>query len=461
MLAAGASASTSCARHGSDLSVGDVGQMERTVVDRIARPGSTADVQRLLQTSRMPVSIAGAGYSMGGQIVEPGSLHLDMDRMSRVLWLDTARRMVRVQAGTRWRDLQDALDPHDLAVKVMQSYSNFSVGGSVSVNCHGRYVGAGPLGHSIRALQLVTADGHVHELDREREADLFAATIGGYGGLGVVTEVELELATNGKMARSAERVALEDYPRYFAEQVQANPDMILHNADLAPPGFDRPLAINWVRSEAPLTEARRLVPRKLDYSRQQNLIWSASELPMSQELGDRYLTGPILHDKPVVMRNFEASQDAASLEPRTRMVSTYLLQEYFIPIAAFLPFATRMAQILRMHDVNALNVSIRHSPQDAVSLLRWAPAEVFSFVLYYKQRSTGSADHGSEGWTRKLIDAALSMGGRYYLPYRLHASASQFRAAYPEVPAFAAIKRQVDPGYRFRNLLWDKYLPRI
>jgi len=459
MLAASAAAATSCARHGDEVSVGDVSQMEWTEVGRIARPGSTADIQQLLQASREPVSIAGARYSMGGQIAEPGSLHLDMDGMNRVVRLDTARRIARVQAGMRWRDLQDVLDPHDLAVRIMQSYSNFSVGGSVSVNCHGRYVGAGPLAHSIRTLQLVTADGRVSELDRETEPALFAAVIGGYGGLGVITEVELDLAVNEKMARHAERVALEDYPHYYLEEVQGNPGVIMHNADLAPPRFDQPLAISWVRSDAPLTETRRLLPRKLDYSRQQNLIWSASELPMSEELRDRYLTDRILHEKPVVMRNFEASQDTASLEPRTRMISTYLLQEYFIPVAAFLPFAKRMTEILRMHDVNALNVSIRHSPADTVSLLRWAHAEVFSFVLYYKQRSTDRADRASERWTRMLVDAALAMGGRYYLPYRLHATGSQFRAAYPELPSFAAIKGKVDPDYRFRNLLWDKYLP--
>jgi len=32
-----------------------------------------------------------------------------------------------VQAGIKWRDIQDAIDPHDLSVKIMQSFSNFTV----------------------------------------------------------------------------------------------------------------------------------------------------------------------------------------------------------------------------------------------------------------------------------------------------------------------------------------------
>ena len=68
-----------------------------------------------------------------------------------------------------WRDLQDVLDPHDLSVRTMQSFSNFTVGGAVSVNCHGRYVGHGPVGLSVRALQLVLADGRVVEAESPAE----------------------------------------------------------------------------------------------------------------------------------------------------------------------------------------------------------------------------------------------------------------------------------------------------
>ena len=100
------------------------------------------------------------------------------------------------------------------------------------------------------------------------------------------------------------------------------------------------------------------------------------------------------------------------------------------------------------------------APADTTSLLRWAPQEVFCFVLYHKQRMWERSEHAAARWTRALVDAALSIGGRHYLPYRLHATAEQFLRAYPEVEAFTAIKRRLDPGNRFRNLLWDHYLPR-
>lgn len=71
----------------------------------------------------------------------------------------------------------------------MQSYANFTVGGSVSVNAHGRYVGHGPVGRSVRALQLVLADGSLVEAGPDTQPELFRAAIGGYGAVGIITEV--------------------------------------------------------------------------------------------------------------------------------------------------------------------------------------------------------------------------------------------------------------------------------
>jgi len=115
--------------------VNDVSQLDPVEVAEVRRPRSTEDIQAALHAWAGAVSIGGARFSQGGQIAEPGSLHLDMRAMNKVVSLDPARRTIRVQAGASWRDVQDAIDPHDLSVKIMQSFSNFSVGGALSVNC--------------------------------------------------------------------------------------------------------------------------------------------------------------------------------------------------------------------------------------------------------------------------------------------------------------------------------------
>lgn len=442
-----------------DLVVSNVTRLYDVRVARITKPRSTDEVVAALRGWPGRVSVGGGRYSMGGQAALEGSLHLDMREMKGLVWLKPEARQVRVQAGMRWRDLQGLIDPHHLAIKTMQSYANFTVGGAVSVNAHGRYVGNGPVGGSVRALQLVMADGAVIEASRQNHASLFKAAVGGYGALAVITEVELDLVGNQRLERTTQAVRLQDYPAYFERMVKNDAASVLHNADLMPPEFDTPVAVTWRSTDKPLVEPGRLRPQGETYALEQNMLWAMTELPFGEHLR-KTVVHPLLNGKPMVAwRNHEASRDVAELEPRTRRISTYALQEYFIPVRHFLPFARGMADILRTHAVVALNVSVRHSPADADALVPWATEEVFSFVLYHKQRVHAKACEAVGVWTRALIDLALRHEGRYYLPYQLHATRAQFHRAYPEAAGkLVPLKRLHDPGARFSNALWDKYL---
>ena len=313
-------------------------------VARVAAPRTTEEVAQAVRAWPGRIAVGGGRYSMGGQVAITGGLHLDMRGMNRLVRLDAGAKVARVQAGMRWRDLQDALDPLGLAVHTMQSFSNFTVGGAVSVNAHGRYVGNGPVVNSVRALQLVLADGTVVEATRSRNADLLRAAAGGYGAVGVITEVELDLAHNTRIARSVESVALDDYPAWFKRMADAG-DCVFHNADLLPPLFDAPVAVSWRRTNKALTETARLVPRGQSYGLEQNVLFAMTELPRGDLLRSK-LVHPLLLSRPSVKwRNHEASLDFAELEPRTRAVSTYVLQEYFIPESNFLGFAQEMARL--------------------------------------------------------------------------------------------------------------------
>jgi FAD/FMN-containing dehydrogenase len=427
-------------------------------VARAVAPTSADEVAMEVRNWSGKVAVGGGRYSMGGQVAIAGGLHIDMRGMNKLIKLDADAKVARVQAGMRWRDLQDILDPLGLAVKTMQSYSNFTVGGAISVNAHGRYVGNGPVANSVRALQLVLSDGSVQEVSRGRNPDLFRAAVGGYGAIGVITEAELDLAVNTRIERVVKAVALEDYPNYFEREIKRNPDCIFHNADLLPPTFDAPVAVSWLNTDKPVTEPARLVARGQSYALNQNVLFAITELPGGGTLRSRVIH-PLLLAKPAVKwRNHEASLDVAELEPRTRAMSTYVLQEYFVPVRHFKQFVLEMAAVIRKHEAQVLNVSVRHSQADPVALLPWAKEEVFSFVVYYKQRTYAAAQRQVGAWTRAMIDTALKFEGRYYLPYQLHATSEQFARAYPEAGQLRALKQQVDPEGKFSNELWAKYL---
>src|SRR5262245_19928438 len=323
----------------------------------------------------------------------------------------------------------------------MPTYSSFTVGRSLSVNVHGRYVGLGPLILSVAGLKVVLADGSVVETSPRQQPELFYGCIGGYGGLGVIVEATLELAPNNRVGRERVVLPMADYPRWFADHVRNSPQAVFHNADIYLPDCATVSAVTWSETDEPVTVSERLHPRNDGYRVERGIV----NLLFSTYFGKqyrRYIVDPLVYrDRRVEWRNFEASYDVAELEPPSRQRSSHVLQEYFVPVGRLLEFVPRMAEILRRFRVNALNVSIRHARPDPGSLLAWAREEVFSLVLYYRQR-TGAHDRGRVAvWTRELIDAVIAAGGTYYLPYQPHATPRQFAAAYPRAAELFALKK--------------------
>ena len=441
----------------STLIINDVTGLNPVAVWAVSKPKTVDEVVDAIRRTDGAISIGGGHFSMGGQTASAGSLHLDMREMNRVIAFFPDEKIIRVQAGIRWCDIQRFVDPHGLAVKIMQTYANFTVGGALGVNCHGRYMGLGPVVLSVRAIKVVMVDGRVVEASPLANAEIFYGVIGGYGGLAVMVEAELSLADNVKVKRLARKLSAAEYISHFKSKVRHFGDAVFHNADLYPPHYRKVRSVTWARTDEATTEPRRLQQGGQSYSVNRYFVWAVTETPLGKWRRE-YLIDPLLYlFRKVHWRNFEAGYDVAELEPVSRKFTTYVLQEYFVPVERFNDFVPKMAEILQRHRVNALNVSVRHAQQDTGTIMAWARGETFAFVLYYKQRTRDNAINRVSVWTRELIDAAISVGGSYYLPYQPHATPEQFHAAYPRAKELFALKNELDPSFRFRNVLWDKY----
>ncbi len=295
------------------------------------------------------------------------------------------------------------------------------------------------------------------EANRTKNADLFFAAIGGYGGLGVIVEATLNLDTNTPVIRTAKKMDIDQYKNYFFQNIRSSKNAIFHNADLYPPDYQEVTAITWTQTDQSVTVKERLSPQDKPSLFQEYLLNWVSDTQSGKYFRE-YIYDWYQHlGKVIEWRNYEASYDVNSIEPSSREKSTYVLQEYFVPIENFESFVKKMSDILKKNQVNVLNISIRHALPDLESYLSWAKTEVFSFVIYYKQGVTDVDRQNVRTWTSKLIDAVLEEGGTYYLPYQIHASHQQFLTAYPRANEFFRLKNQVDPTYKFRNKLFDLY----
>lgn len=442
---------------GSPGTINDITQLNPIQIQHVLWPTTLDEIVNAVKAHPGPISIGGGRFSKGGQTATEGALYLDMRKFNKVIRFSKQRKEITIQSGMTWRMIQEYIDPYDLSLSIMQTYSNFTVGGSLSVNAHGRYNGEGPIVYSVKSIRIVLASGKVVEASTNRNRDIFYGAIGGYGALGVIVEATLSLAENVKVERQSVVMPLGEYKKYFFENIHRNTDVIFHNADIFPAVFNTVRAISHVKTDKPLTVEHRLVPKDQASWLDRFCFWVISEWPYGKGIRQYIIDQYIFRGERVVWRNYEASHDVQELEPASRKNSTYVLQEYFVPVEMLDQFVPMMSKILNRHGVNAINVSIRHAKQDPGTFLAWARSDVFAFVLYYKQ-GTSETDRAAVGiWTRELIEAAISLGGTYYLPYQIHAPERQFQAAYPGAEKFFTLKKSIDPTYKFRNKLWDTY----
>lgn len=436
--------------------VENITQINGVRVAREIQPTSVAEIVEAIQSTTGPISIGGGRYSQGGQVAYPDSLHIDMRKMNQVLAFDKDNKEITLQAGIRWRDIQEYIDPYNLSIKIMQTYANFTLGGSLSVNVHGRYVGEGPLVNSVKRIKLVLANGEVKEASPRENPELFYGVIGGYGGLGVIVEATLALEDNIKVERRDQLMPIGNYKNFFFANIRNQPEAVFTNGDIYPPDYDQVRSITWYKSNKELTDTDRLIPRDGEY------FWGPKvvDLIASGSTGlwlRQHLIDPVIYlGSPVVWRNHEASYDVCELEPASRKDTTYALREYFIPVEKFDAFVPQMRDIFNRNQVDVINVSIRHAKQDPGTLLAWAKSESFAFVVYYRQGTSRADQAKVKTWTREMNQAAIDQGGAYYLPYQIFETRAQFAAAYPRAQEYFALKKALDPTNRLRNQLWAK-----
>jgi hypothetical protein len=190
---------------------------------RIYAPGSIEEVSGIVRKAEeagVTVRAVGSGHSWSDVALTRGFL-LKTGRLSRPAaeerdflragWAD--RRLVRVEAGIRIKELNAHLDGRGLALSNMGGYDHQTVAGVISTSTHGSGLTFGPLNDFVRSLDLVAAGGQIYRIERsdgptDRDAyeahhgehrilvqddPWFDAVAVGLGCMGVICTVMLEV----------------------------------------------------------------------------------------------------------------------------------------------------------------------------------------------------------------------------------------------------------------------------
>lgn len=441
----------------------DASQLNLTKVDTIIQVSNEKkdieiqlkNVLKYAKENNLKISIAGAKHSMGGHTIYPNGVVLDMLPYKK-MELDIDNNILTIGSGALWEDALRYLDKYGKSISVMQAFSSFSIGGSISVNGHGWQKDLPPISSSIISFTLMKENGEIINCSRQENHELFKLVIGGYGLFGIILDIKLKVVENEALQYKYIRLSPKNYIKYYKKYISenSNVNLVFGRLRISDKHFFEEATLNFfekVDTTIPnlqnekSTETQRLVFRgSVNSEYGKRLRWDLETGMNKVSKNEIYSRNELLNDHVSLIENKDNS-------------STDLLQEYFIPERNFNQFISDMKPILKNSKIDLLNVTIRGVYQDNDSYLNYARENVFGFVILFNQKKTKEQEVEMKKLTNQLVDIAIKNEGTFYLPYRLHIDKNKMKKSYPNADTFFQLKKKYDPTELFYNKFYEHY----
>ena len=398
-------------------------------------PTTTPEVQDLVRRSSK-VRALGSRHSFNTIVDTPGDL-ISVERFDPNVEIDRTRHTVTVAAGIRYGQLCDQLHRAGYALPNLASLPHISIAGACATATHGSGNRNGCLSTAVSALEIVTADGSLIRLSRDKDGEEFFGAVVSLGGLGVITRMTLDLEPTFEV----QQYAYENLP--FAQ-------MLRHFDDITARAYSVSFFTDWRNNNV-------------------NQVWlkhRAGDPNILPEGADLYGAAPATgnrHPIPGISAvNCTAQMGIAGpwydRLPHFRMEFTpssgeELQTEFLIP---------RQRGIVALGAVNALHESI--SPLLQASEIRMIAADELWMSPFYKQDCVAIHFTWQKNWPAVKaimphIEAALSpYEARPHWGKLFTMSGDQVQARYKKLSDFRMLLKTHDPNGKFRNAFLDSFV---
>lgn len=433
-----------------------------TSVASVLRPDTVVQAQACIRHCRREERALvpmGARHAMGGQQLLSDGIVMDTAALSGVDAFDDRLGRVVVGAGTRWpallqwlRDAQG--NNRGWTVRQKQTGADdFSLGGSLASNIHGRGLTLAPLVDDVEWIELIDPAGELIRASRDTRPELFALAIGGYGLFGLVTRLCLRLATGRTLQRKVRLLrigglmraldsAIADGCIYGDFQFAIDPastdflDLGILSCYLPVAGAPDPrparMGANGFRH---LLRLAHLEPsRAFDEYARFYLASDGQRYPTEAQHSGLYLDG--YHE---------------AIDRQLGHRGSEMITELYVPRNRLADFMPAAADLLRRCGAQPVYGTVRLIERDQCSALAWARERWACIVFNLHVRHDPTGVGRAQAAFRALIDLVLERGGSFYLTYHRWALARQIEAAYPGFRQWLRLKRELDPREVFQS----------
>ncbi|MCX4247449.1 FAD-binding oxidoreductase [Paraliomyxa miuraensis] len=415
--------------------------------------GHTARGEDLEALSRSAVLSRGLGRAYGDSALPPRDAAgpvVVTPLADRILAFDERTGVLRAEAGLSLATLRELLLPRGWFTPVSPGTRHVTLGGMVAADIHGKnHHVAGCFGRHVRALKIRTGDGEVREIGRDREPELFFATLGGMGLTGHVLEVEVTL----------ERIETP----WIYEESERRPNLEAVIETLAEASASWPMTVAWIDTSARGAAMGRGIVMRGRWATKDEAPARPPRKNPSVRVPFDFPSGLV---NPVTIKLLNAlyyrkhsrRKVAHVVHPETYFWQLDLLDEWnrgfgrrgFTQFQCVLPSSAALYREL-------LELFQRMGGCSFVTVFKDC-GEAGEGMLSFPQRGTSLAvdipmrkDGATQALVSAMIDVVIANGGRVYLAKDAVATAAQFRRMYPRWEEWMQVRRKYDPHGRLRS----------
>ena len=167
----------------------------------------------------------GLGRSFGDAALNLDHDVLCTERLNRLLSFDRPNGLLECEAGVSLHEIITFALPKGYFLPVTPSTPHISVGGAIAADVYGcNHLRDGSFSNFVDRIELMCANGRTMICTRERNEDLFWATVGGLGLTGIILRVQLRLLPVETAYLDANYTKISDVDQLFIhlEKCQSN-----------------------------------------------------------------------------------------------------------------------------------------------------------------------------------------------------------------------------------------------
>lgn len=202
------------------------------------------EIKQTICGGQHPGVAHGMGRSYGDACLNPEGVLWKMTNLDHFIAFDPISGRLVCEPGVLLRDIQRLVIPCGWILPVTPGTQMITIGGAIANDVHGKnHRVRGSFGDHIEQITLIRTDGEVIHCGPNNRSDWFAATVGGVGLTGVITQIEIQLCRVAGPWLNTETIPYANLDEFFrlADDSEADWEHTVSWIDCTIPGAERGL----------------------------------------------------------------------------------------------------------------------------------------------------------------------------------------------------------------------------